>query len=609
MRNRVIINTGVPYPLGATIQGECINFSYVLGDSKGVVVIYNKATGRELTKIDFPSSKQYGNIRCVSVSGLNKEDISYQIFLDEEPYEDLYAKKAVKIKKDGNILYRYEINIDNFVWGNSREPEIPFEEAVMYCLHVKGFTRHASSKVVNKGTFLGVVEKIPYLKELGVTTLEFMPVYQFPETIVQRTAGKQIVRDNYWGYTEGASYYVPNLNYAATKDSVCEMKTLIKNLHENGLEAVLQFYFPKDFPAMEIIQILRFWKMEYHVDGFHIKGENIPLLELARDPLFANTKLMYYYFPVEKIYGYGIEPAYKNLAAYNDEFMNIMRRFLKGDENMVSPAMLQLRQNPKQIAKINYFTNYYGLTLKDMVSYDKKHNEDNGENNMDGTDLNFSWNCGVEGPCRKRSVLNIRLSQMKNALLFLFLAQGTPLLYMGDEFGNSQNGNNNPYCQDNEISYLNWRNIDTNQEFFQFAKSMIAFRREHSVFRQKEECRMLDYLSCGYPDLSYHSNEAWKCDTSYYSRQLGFLYAGDYVKNEDGQKDSNFYVAVNMHWQSHQYALPMLAKYKSMTWELVLYSGADAGQVIIDNEREFVQIPERTIAVLKQVTKKVGKSK
>ncbi len=206
----------------------------------------------------------------------------------------------------------------------------------------------------------------------------------------------------------------------------------------------------------------------------------------------------------------------------------------------------------------------------DLVSYDRKHNEDNNENNQDGTDSNYSWNCGQEGPSRKKTIVSLRLQQIKNALLMLFLAQGTPLIFMGDEFGNSQKGNNNPYCQDNDTTWLNWKNINSNKEIYSFMKKLIAFRKEHGELHQKMPLRMMDYKSCGYPDLSYHGEFPWKPDTTAYSRQLGMMYCGRYGEEGTEKQDEFLYVAYNLHWEPHEFVLPRLPKDKK--WKTVLSS-------------------------------------
>ncbi len=598
MQKIVETTVGVPYPLGVSYQNQTLNFAYISEHDNCGIILYDKVTKNQIGKYHFKKQSRIGNVVSVAFKDVPVLKLCYQIFDDEEIVEDSYAKSICGRIEFGKKLspenVYYQLPADSFDWEDTKEPKIPYEESFIYCLHVRGFTKHPSSKVKSKGTFSGVIEKIPYLKDLGVTTVELMPVYHFPETIIQDSlAGKKEVV-NYWGFTK-AAYYMPKSSYGSSDDCVTEFKELVKQFHKNDMEVILQFYFPKEFSRYEIIDVLRFWKREYHVDGFHLKGEDIPLYEIATEPILSDSKIMDYYFPEEKIYARSKKTKYRNLANYNDEFMYTLRKFLKGDEDMVAAVQNQMRRNPKEFGKINYITNYYGFTLKDLVSYERKHNELNGEENKDGNDANFSWNCGVEGVSRKKNIMKLRLKQMKNALCFLLLSQGTPLIFMGDEFGNSQNGNNNPYCQDNEISWLNWKNAEANCEIGDFLKQLISFRKEHGVFRQKNECRFMDYMSCGYPDLSYHGNEAWKNDVSRCNRQFGMMYAGDYAKKLSGDKDDYFYVAINMHWEPHKFALPKLPK--GMEWQCYMVTDCDDDKSF-DITNDLMEVKPRSIRVM-----------
>lgn len=582
---------GNPFPLGATIEDKSVNFSYVSRETDCGVVLFDKDTLKEKQKIPFPPAYTVGDIHFMRVSGISTENTAYCFFEKDRYVTDSRARAFC-----GNHVYGKEETWEraarpakfvprDYDWEDDENPRIPYEESFCYCLHIRGFTRHASSKVKAKGTFRGLVEKIPYLKELGVTTLELQPVYEFAE-LEKRTAlelsylpmdssisvedGKTQEDEkklNYWGYTKGC-YYSPKNSYADSEDAAAEFKDMVKALHKNGLEAVLQFYFAEEMPEREIAEILHYWVMEYHVDGFHLKGEHIPAGALAKDPALAKTKLWHYGFPDEVQDSFpagmaGNERRY--LAEYGDSYRCDMRRFLKGDEGMLPAVMYHLRHNSAGCGQINYLTNYDGFTLMDLVSYDRKHNESNGEDNRDGTDYNASWNCGQEGKSRKKTVLALRKRQIKNALLLLFFSQGTPLIFMGDEFGNSQGGNNNPYCQDNEITWLNWRNLESHREIFAFVKELSAIRKAHPVLRQDREIRLMDYGACGYPDASYHGAAPWKPDTASYSRQLGIMYCGKYVRKDRINHDDFFYVAYNLHWEPYEFALPKLPK--GMHWE------------------------------------------
>ena len=228
-----------------------------------------------------------------------------------------------------------------------------------------------------------------------------------------------------------------------------------------------------------------------------------------------------------------------------DDFMYDCRKFLKGDEDMLSLFTHHLLDNPQKCAVINYITTYYGFTLDDLVSYDRKHNENNGEGNNDGNEYNYSWNCGAEGKSRKKAVMKLRTSQIKNAMTMLFLAQGVPMLRAGDEFCNSQNGNNNAYCQDNNISYLDWTDLDKHKDIFEFTMKLIYFRREHPLFRSRDRKRMIDYMSCGYPDVSFHGEQAWSPKFENYNRHIAVMYYGAYEKLDNGRRDDDFYAALD----------------------------------------------------------------
>jgi glycogen operon protein len=269
-----------------------------------------------------------------------------------------------------------------------------------------------------------------------------------------------------------------------------------------------------------------------------------------------------------------------------------MCRFLKGDEGSLENALHHMRENPGEYGRINFLTNYDGFTLMDMVSYERKHNEANGEENQDGRDGNETWNCGMEGPSRKRSVMELRKRQIKNALGLLFFSQATPLLFMGDEFGNSQKGNNNPYCQDNDTTWLNWSNLERYEDIYQFTLSLIYLRKHHPILRQPTEMRIMDYLSCGYPDLSYHGVAPWKPNVNKNSHFVGVMYCGKYAD------DNTFSLAINMHWEDHTFLLPKLPK--ELHWEQIL---ATAGEVLRIPSEEGAKVPSRSIAVFMSLPK------
>ena len=593
------ITRGVPYPLGVYKEKDGVNIAYE-STSADCGVVFFTPTGKEKRRIAFPSDYTVGNVHCMHVNHDLFTNTAYCFYEGERLVADERGRRFLDRHVHGMGEKKAKLprlaclpSVD-FDWGKDQNPRIPYEKCIGYCMHVRGFTRHASSGVKARGTFLGLTEKIPYLKELGITTLELQPIYEFEELECKREEEKPFVKEgepsvkiNYWGYTKGY-YYSPKNSYAHTKDAVTECRNMIRELHRNGIEAVLQFYFTEQTPIMEIIAILRYWVVEYHVDGFHLKGWNIKPELLLEEPVLAKSKLWYYGFPVKQGQGE------RYLAEYRDDYRYDMRRFLKGDEGMLPAVMYHLHRNPAGVGQINYLTNYDGFTLMDMVSYDRKHNEANGEDNKDGNDSNVSWNCGQEGPSRKKNIINLRKRQIKNALMLLFLSQGMPLLFMGDEFGNSQSGNNNPYCQDNGITWLNWNDQRKNKEIYDFIKELIALRQAHPVLHQEKELRLMDYGSCGYPDASYHGEAPWKPNTEVYSRQLGVMYCGKYAYKDRNIPDDFFYVAYNMHWESHVFSLPKLPK--GIHWHMALSSQAEA-LAIGEQEQPAVSLPPRCICL------------
>ncbi len=600
-------------PLGVSLRGKEIQFAFVSPEEDCGVILYDGKTGKELQRIAFPEEYRVGDVHTMAVQGIGVKEFMYTFYQGDTPVNDPYARKF-----SGNGVYGDVDGVKGkkalfdqiaYDWEGDKRPCLSYEDMVVYGMHVRGFTKHASSKVKNKGTFKGVEEKLPYLKELGITTLELQPVYEFdevfvkgsdveknkyfkmPETDVQDA--KEDLGVNYWGYTKGM-YYAPKSSYGCG-DSAVEFKDLIKALHKNGMEAVLQFYFPAQVEAWEILDILRYWVLEYHVDGFHIKGQCTPMDLICGDPVLKGVKLWFYDFagkgnPTQEKRRYGV---------YNDEFLSVMRRFVKGDEDMVGTALEYMRRNPAGVGVVNYVSNYNGFTLMDAVSYERKHNEANGEDNKDGTDYNFSWNCGMEGPAKKKWVSKLRTQQLKNFMTLLVFSQGTPMIFMGDEFGNSQEGNNNPYCQDNEITWLDWKDLEKNREIYEFFKNLLALRKNHPVLRQKEQLRLMDYRSCGYPDLSYHGEEPWKPMMERYSHQIGMMLCGKYGTS-GAEEDNSFYIGVNMHWEEHSYALPKLPKGEQ--WELCLCTEKDREVVV---EEQCITVSPRSICVF--ISNKGGK--
>lgn len=537
------------------------------------IVFYDRKTGQEVVRYPFVPGNRIGNVHYQKIKNVDTQNLSYLFYEEErllaDRYASMFAGKDVFGKPKDVTAYKAVMDSQEYAWGADALPQIPYEDCILYCMHVRGFTEHISSKVKAPGTFAGVVEKIPYLKELGITTLELQPVYEFNEfPKIADARERALFRQshpqlNYWGYTEGF-YYAPKRSYAQSEDACLEFKNMVKALHENGLEVVLQFYFPQTVSRLEIPDILRFWREKYHVDGFRLKGIGLPLKELATDAWLADCKLLFDEEPVEN---HDIKHSQKDRVKWaicRDDYMWNIRRFLRGDGGSLKEAMVSMNHTSDMHGVINYITNYYGFTLADMVSYERKHNEANGEENRDGIAENFSCNYGEEGKTCKEHIIVQRREQMKNAMTLLMFSQATPMLFMGDEFANSQQGNNNPYCQDHEVTWLDWEDLERNKEWYETVKELIAFRKEHIFLRLAPGWMLSDYKECGYPDLSYHGSEAWLQRWEYGDRHVGMMICGEYV---DGYKGKFYYMAMNMSGHMQSFALPVLPK--DYEWKVI----------------------------------------
>lgn len=570
------IKMGQTYPLGATVFPDGIQFAAVVDDEDAGIVLIETRTDEHM-RIPFSDGCRIGNIASVFIEGILPDDYRYNFYRGEEEYTDPYAKCIYGNENwgiKGEKPYLCGGFAKPYAWSVQDPLCIPYDNSMIYCLHVRGFTKHASSKVKAPGTFQGIAEKRNYLKKLGVTAIELMPAYEFEEyeaplkadvTRVYLADEKKVLPLNYWGYKKGY-YFAPKASYAVG-DPQAAFKDMVCALHRSGMEVIMQFYFPDDVKQGFILDVIKYWVCEYHIDGVHLKGNSVPITLIGSEPLLANTKIMYDRIDVSAIYEGTRRPSYRNLCLYTDEFMYKMRRFLKGDEDQL-PTMIQLVRNKEQLTgNVNFISNYYGFTLNDLVSYDRKHNEENGEDNRDGADYNYSWNCGVEGRTRKPGILALRQRMMKNALMLVMLSQGTPVLMAGDEFCNTQEGNNNPYCQDNEITWLNWNKNKQGKTMTAFTEALMQYRRQAFFLNRCSDFSLADYKHCGYPDLSYHSEEAWKAQLYNYNRHIGILYA-DKVSPDEVKLA---FVAYNMHWENKTFSLPIPPK--NMRWYSVLASG------------------------------------
>lgn len=551
---------GFPFPQGCTVEGQTANFSVAVPEGQTCeLIIYKKGARTSAFSQEMPYSDVAGNLHFLSVVLEQPEDYEYCYKIGGKIVPDPYGKAfsgrehwSVSKGKEKRKL-RTRIVTDTFDWGKSQFPHLKKEDVIAYSLHVRGFTKHSSSGVAHKGTFDGVTEKLPYLQKLGINQIHLMPVYEFDEN--QRHV-------NYWGYGK-AYFFAPKASYAAG-DPVNEMKSLVRQMHLAGIEVILEMPFTEGTTFSLILDCLRYWVMQYHVDGFIVNPYICNPDELAKDPVLAKSKIL----------------------KKEDGFQNVMRRFLKGDEDMIRDVICQLKNQDTQL--YNYIASHNGFTLCDVVSYDGKHNEANGENNLDGPDYNYSWNCGAEGNSRKKTVNELRKNQIFNAFFLLLFAQGMPCILSGDEFMNTQKGNNNAYCQDNLISWLDWNQLSRQEELYTFVCRLIALRKAcMKQIAKKSEDTM---GRSGIPQISYHGEDAWQMPAGRASRQLGVFY-----HEESTEKD--FYIAYNMHWLSHSFALPSLPK--GMEW--VCMAGTKEGVLdekeAVPVKEKKVQLEERTIKV------------
>ena len=535
-----------------------------IADCKSLTLHLYDGTLREIRQIDMTPFRIDGQVYSLTIEDLDMHSVYYRFEADGRFISDGYERGMHPLhvwneKQEGTDVYFRAIAVD---MGDDAFPKIPIRDVIAYQLHVRGFTKHASAKVTAPGTFLGVEEKIGYLKELGVNQLILMPAYEFDE--VDEKTGKL----NFWGFTQNSRYFMPKAAYAI-KNPEQEFAQLVRNLHKNGIELVMQFYFPPQANAFLIGECLSFWRQTYHVDGFFLIGEQIPGHYLMTHPLLTEAKLY-----LENVQALDTSSGIvnRNVAVTETGFIKDIRRYLKGDSDMIQTFAYQMRNHPKPLHALNYISNFNEFSLRDTVSYDFKHNEANEELNRDGTNNNFSWNCGEEGPTKKQGVLKLRRQQMCNAVAMLLLSQGTPMLLAGDEWGFSRKGNNNPYCQDNEISWLNWKCDKTGSALFEFTKELIAFRKEHPILHMKEPLRLMDYKACSYPDLSYHGDLAWYPQFQENVRHIGMLLCGKYVRTSERREDAYIYLAFNMHWEEKTFGLPALPKGRK--WRCALETGA-----------------------------------
>lgn len=590
------VKVGQPIPLGATKTANGINIAVIVDgkEEKNLsVILYKKGTLEVVTEIAFTTDMRFGKVYAMCIQGLSLNEFDYNYRIGNVVKTDSYAVmiNGGQVFGENNAACKTSaVFEDKFQWDDDIRPGIRFSDSIIYRLHVRGFTMNRYSKVRKKGTFAGIIEKIPYLKELGINMVELMPAYEFNEN-----SGMKDGKVNYWGYTD-ADYLMPKVAYSYKKNAksaINEFKTMVKELHKNGIEVCMEFAFDNHITPNYMIDCFRHWVIHYHIDGIHCNMRDDMRGAVSADPYLTDTKIISYGFENDDF------SERKHLGESNRVFMNVARKFLKGDEGQVGDMAFRIRYNKKYAQAINYIANNDTLTMMDMVSYGRKHNEANGEYNKDGIEDNYSWNCGFEGETKRKNVTALRQRQLKNAIGLVMLSQGTPMIYAGDEFGNSCGGNNNPYCQDNDVSYLDWRLVHKNKTYLEFVKKLIQFRKEHNILHLERPMMLKDYYSLGMPDMSYHSDKTWSLSSDVLSRHFGVMLYGKYCKLCGREPEENLFIAFNMHWEEQKIGLPAAGKGKE--WKQVL-STDDTYEAVIEDGRKklarMVVVPPRSILIL-----------
>ncbi|MBQ2473650.1 MAG: alpha-amylase [Lachnospira sp.] len=606
------VRSGNPTIMGANLIDGVYNFSFANASSNVTLLLFSEKKKHPKYKIKFEEDMRFGDVYSMAISGIDLSSYFYAYEIDKHIFIDPYAKEITDCgcfgKKSREDVYISPICLPEYDWEGDRPLDLDYKDSIFYKLNVRGYTKSKTSKVKEKGTFRGIIEKLPYLKDLGITTIELMPAYEFDEigrfyqlkedSILSRYGvdtrfinGEKSSTVNFWGYTRGF-YFAPKASFSSRvagkdykKGYSSEFKDLVKEAHKAGIEVVMEMFFVKESVSL-CLDCVRYWVNEYHIDGVHVYGEETILKAIASDPMLSKTKVL-------TVFWEGNKGTYKHMANYNNDFQNVVRQLLKGDENQLQSFINVTKNNPTNSAVINYITNNNGFTLTDLVSYDRKHNELNGENNRDGENFNYSWNCGEEGPTKKRKIIDLRLKQIKNALTMVILSAGTPLILAGDEFANSQEGNNNPYCVDSEVSWLTWKETSTAKKIFDWTKTLIDFRKKYAILHQENPLSQTDRLSIGFPDLSYHGNNAWFTPTDNFIRQVGMMYSA--AHGEEGVNEL-IYIAYNMHWEEHELALPKIDSKEG--WKIVMCSATKKETATINEEKRTVLLAPRSVAIL-----------
>lgn len=667
---------------GACVASNGVSFTINShGATRCTLLLFKPQAPKPYARIPFPDPYRIGDTYSMLVYDIKPDEFEYAFSFDG-PYEpakgllfneenvllDPYSRAVTGQRKWGekpeggkDFEYRARVVKSNFDWGNIKQLEQPFEDLVIYEIHVRGYTKDKSSGVSAPGTFAGLKDKIPYLKDLGINAVELMPIFEFDEMESARVVdGVQLY--NYWGYNT-VSFFAPNTSYAFNEEhnhEGDELKSLIKALKENGIEVILDVVFNHTAEGNEmgpcfsfkgidnnvyymltpdahyynfsgcgnvmncnhpvvrnfIIDCLRHWAIEYRVDGFRfdlasILGRdqngapmaNPPILEsLAFDPVLGKMKLIAEAWDAGGLYQVGSFPSWNRWAEWNGRYRDDMRSFLKGDDGMAGNAITRITgsrdlyspESRGHKASVNFLTCHDGFTLYDLYSYNEKHNEKNGWNNTDGDNNGHSWNCGAEGETDDPNVNGLRRRLIKNAFAALLCSRGPAMFFAGDEFCNTQFGNNNAYCQDNIISWLDWSRLEEFKEIHDFVRHMIQFRKEHPILR-----KMTKPSSCQFPEISVHNGTPFNASTDYKTKLIGIMYAG---RNEEDTEDDIVFYCMNAYWEPLVMQLPVLPNGKH--WHVDTNTNAEYfdGEDFTEKTEllgvNTIRVPARTTIIL-----------
>lgn len=586
------ICTGSKENIGVTRQNGTISFSLQAAKGSDCRLLLYPKDNSPVVKIPMKEQGNLGTIYTVGICGLDWENYDYNFEVNGKEVIDTYARKltgrevwadesrrrsaqqpepfvperkkaAIKKKsptKENLPKMKGSFYFSNFRWKDSEFLGIKKEDMIIYKLNVRGFSMGIKKEGRGYGTLEAVERRIGYFKEMGITTLLFMPLYEFEEILLlDESKSQESPKDliNYWGYTAG-SYFAPKASYLGKDGSPDSLKRLIQKMHRNQMEIILEFYFPEGTNPHLVLEVFRYWRQEYHVDGFRFIGSPGVAELLAMDRMLSGCKLFYGGFREEL--AASRERFGPELYAYNDGFLYEARKVLNHKGGSIFEFSCQMRRQQECQGFVNYIAENNGFTLWDSFSYRQKHNEQNLERNRDGNNWNFSGNCGQEGVSRKRQVNQARRQQVKNALAAVFLSQGVPLLWMGDECGNTQMGNNNAYCQDNEVGWKDWKNTVLARQLQAFVRQLAQLRMEYPMLRAPSPFQLQDYEGRGCPDLSYHSDSGWQIDFGMNRGFIGILYSGVYAGMEE-----DVYVAYNFQEIPQTFALP-----DGMEWKVRL---------------------------------------